>query len=148
MSNGLGLVSARKILTDFEKFLPKEGSVNMYNKEMFYTFFATIRDSIEDDLKKNNKGYNSVQKKLSELWDSVSEGVSKETYGKILNLEEELAARQNIVEEAVYLKGLEDGFKLIAFMTQGDVIKKYCEFTNQETPSEGSTERMPNIRWL
>jgi len=106
------------------------GAENMYNKEMLYTFIGEIRDIVWRDLLENNKNYSSHDKNASKLWDSLGD-VSEEINDKLMELEEALVSRSNIMEEAMYLKGFEDAFALVALMSQGCIIKKYSEITNE-----------------
>ncbi len=113
-----------------------KGAENMYDKDTFYNFINDVQDKVLHDLKENNKEYCSCDEKVDQLWDSLFCG-PKEIQDNLMVLEEAFVQRANIMDEAMYLKGFEDGFALISLMSQGCIIKKYSEFTNKEIIKAG-----------
>ena len=104
----------------------------MYNKSMLYTFLGEIRDIVWRDLKESNNKFVYLNKKVGFLMDRLS-GISDEIDTVVTELEEAHVERANIFEEAMYLKGFEDGFALVALMSEGCTIKKYSEFTDDDS---------------
>lgn len=103
----------------------------MYDKEALYTFLAVARDQVMAELE-NNSDYQETNNNIDQVYESLENSISKTDLDKLMTYEEEMVSKSSVAEEAMYLKGFQDGFNLVLVMTKGDIVKKYNQLTGKE----------------
>ncbi|MCC5912215.1 MAG: hypothetical protein JJT76_17510 [Clostridiaceae bacterium] len=101
------------------------------NRGTMNQFLGDVKEDVEESLQRN-KEFKTVEAKMEKRLEKLEASLPKEMVKELYLMQEEHVEYTNIMQDAAYLKGIQDGVKFMTFFSSGDVIDKFTDFEGKK----------------